>query len=111
LGLAKPVLDLVGSQVAEEEAADGVEAEEDQPVDAVWKARLQPAVQGQQEEDQPEAEDHLVGDLGMNHRARLAEGVRVDVADAPGQVGRRAVVLPVDDVSDSADGEPDQGRQ
>src|SRR5437899_3261139 len=57
-----------------------------------------------------EAKDHLVRDLGMHDLARFAQGARVHILDAPRQVGRRAVVLAVDDVADAADREPDHGR-
>src|SRR5450759_64926 len=43
--------------------------------------------------------------------ARLAQRVRVDVLDAPGKVGRRAVMLAVDDVPDAADREADHRRR
>src|SRR5260221_4326701 len=111
LRLAEAVLDLVGAQVAEEEAADRIDAEEPEPEDAVREAGLEAAIEGQQQNDEPEAEDHLVGHLRVDHRAGVAEGMGVDVADAPGQRRRGSVVLAVDDVADPAHREPDQRRQ
>src|SRR5438270_11024023 len=43
----------------------------------------------------------------MHDLARFAKGVLVDILDAPGQAGRRAMVLAVDDVADAPDREPD----
>src|SRR5437899_12652396 len=47
----------------------------------------------------------------MNDDARLAERVRVHVLHAPGEVGRRPVVLAVDDVTDAPDSKTYHGRR
>ena len=64
-------------------------------------------MKGEDRAEDEKAQHHLVGNFRMNDLARLAERVLVDVLDTPREVGRRAVMLPVDDVADAADRESD----
>ena len=68
-------------------------------------------VERKQDREDPKAQHHLIGDLGVHHLPGLTQGVRVDVLDAPRQGGRAPVMLAVDDVADPADREPDHRRR
>ena len=101
----------VGPQVAEEEAAEPVQPEVGQAKRTIWQPGFEALVNRQQRSEQHQCEDHLVRHLGVDHQARLTKGVGVDVLHAPREVGRRAVMLAIDHVSDAADRKADHGRR
>src|SRR5581483_4283070 len=91
------------------EAPERVDPEVRESEHAVGQPLPEPLVERQDQGEDREGQDHLVGDLGVDDLAGLAERVGVHVGHAPGQVRRRAVVLAVDDVADAADRQADHG--
>src|SRR5438552_18570041 len=100
----------VGAQEAEEETSSVIQPEVEEAQHAVRQASLEPLVKWKKQAEDHYAQHHLVRDLRMDNLAWLAQRVRVDVLDAPGEGGRRAVMLSVDDVADAADGQSEHGR-